>query len=61
MFFKLVRKWLLDVQNHAIDSRLFVAQTIQNGIDVFRLRNRAIEVSRQPVRVISDSNRTDLG
>ena len=60
MPFQLVRKRLLNIKNHTINPRVLVAQPVKDDIDVFRLRNRAVEISRQPINAARGRNPTHL-
>ena len=44
VFFQLVREWLLDVEDRPVNSRLFLEEAVENGIDVLGLGDGAVEI-----------------
>ena len=57
---QVVRERLLHVENHPIDSRLLIPQPVENPIHIPWVRDRAIEISRQPINAILEANRAHL-
>ena len=48
MLFKVIRERLFDVQNHAIQARIFMQKQIKDVGNIFWFRDRTIEISGQP-------------
>src|SRR5437762_7813334 len=44
IFLKFIRKWLLDVEKHSVNSRLVAAELVQHGIHIRRFCDRAVEI-----------------
>ena len=51
---EVVGERLLDVEDHAVEARLLVAQPVEDLVDVGRIGDRAVEVGGQPVHAVLD-------
>ena len=57
---QLVRERLFDVEDHAVQSRVFGQEAIEDFVDVDRVGDGAVEVGRQPDDPVFNGNGTDL-
>ena len=57
---QLVGKRLLHIQQHAVNSRVLDAQSVQNGVHIRRLGDRAIEIRGQPIHAVLQRDLPDL-
>ena len=57
---QLVRERLFDVEDHAVQSRVFGHEAIEDFVDVDRVGDGAVEVGRQPEDPVFNGDGTDL-
>ena len=56
---QVVREGLLHVEDHAVEPGVLVPQPVEDPVDVGRLGDRAVEVGRQPVDAVVDTDLAD--
>ena len=56
VFFEVVRKRLLNIQNHRIDAGLLGQEVIEDLIDIRRILDGAIKIRCQPIDAVTHRN-----
>lgn len=60
MFFEVVGEGLFDVEEHAVDAGVVVAEVVEDGVDVLGVGDGAVEVGGEPVGVVFDGELADV-